>query len=522
MSKSNSGFSQIVMIMLMAGATATYFGVSIFQARESMKQIEIQLERSEAQSRISSGVNLVGSLIGGNFIQAFGDPRIVGLTLTPNVSTGSAGCGSQGPQMTNTHEVSGLWKFTGGSTGVKPKLEMSLPGANESLKLVFTDRDTTNTNPDLDIIFGNLEYKSPGNYTRPINASYRLRMEVKRIVTGTPTAAPRCAIFIFTRGTHGTNTTASAIGRFPNWGNAFPHYNSWAMAWPPPANLSNAADWQGTPGQSRWLHQSLRYSYWVDGGNFAPCNRMYGQQWTCVNSYKPVPLGKSFDFCGARVTLNTFTNHTPGSGVCGSSCDCYLSNQISPLVVDMAGHGVQFSRSLNERVKFDMGAGPDLFTPWIHNPESVAFLALDKNKNGIIDSIDELFGDNTKLEDGRKFDNGFLALAHYDGNSDQVIDGRDEIFSQLLLWKDLNKNGRTDPGELSSLKQQSMVSISLDYSHTVKFEDRSGNKSLFDSHITLSDGQLLKIYDVYFSGALEKKVGQNLASLVKIEDIEFK
>ncbi len=48
---------------------------------------------------------------------------------------------------------------------------------------------------------------------------------------------------------------------------------------------------------------------------------------------------------------------------------------------------------------------------------------------------------------------GFTVLAAGDANGDQVIDARDLVFSQLAVWRDLDGDGATDPGELQSLVQ---------------------------------------------------------------------
>src|SRR5207245_11429610 len=41
--------------------------------------------------------------------------------------------------------------------------------------------------------------------------------------------------------------------------------------------------------------------------------------------------------------------------------------------------------------------------------------------------------------------------AGFDSNHDGVIDARDARFGELMVWQDANQNGRTDPGELTSL-----------------------------------------------------------------------
>src|SRR5258706_15507475 len=81
-------------------------------------------------------------------------------------------------------------------------------------------------------------------------------------------------------------------------------------------------------------------------------------------------------------------------------------------------------------------------------------LAIDRNANGTIDDASELFGSPTV--------NGFEALAALDSNSDGVIDTADDDFGELRIWRDLNQDTHVDAGELQTLNEAGIVSISLD------------------------------------------------------------
>jgi hypothetical protein len=81
------------------------------------------------------------------------------------------------------------------------------------------------------------------------------------------------------------------------------------------------------------------------------------------------------------------------------------------------------------------------------------FLAIDKNNNNIIDDITELFGNNTI--------SGFSELSKYDSNADRIIDSKDNQFNLLKLWNDYNSNGITDNGELTTISNSAISSISL-------------------------------------------------------------
>ena len=72
---------------------------------------------------------------------------------------------------------------------------------------------------------------------------------------------------------------------------------------------------------------------------------------------------------------------------------------------------------------------------------------------GLIDNVTELFGNQNV--------SGFAMLAAYDLNADGKIDAADAIFSQLRVWRDADQDGVTDAGELSTLAELGIVSISL-------------------------------------------------------------
>ena len=158
-------------------------------------------------------------------------------------------------------------------------------------------------------------------------------------------------------------------------------------------------------------------------------------------------------------------------------------------------------------MKFDIrGDGHPILVAWTAPGSGNAFLALDRNLNGRIDSGKELFGNFTEQQKSPD-PNGYLALAEFDrpengGNGDGIIDKRDAVYSKLLLWIDANHDGVSQPEELHTLPELGVYSISLKYRYE-KNVDQFGNEFSYRGVLnpdvadgTSHDGRYT--YDVFF------------------------
>src|SRR5690606_19110347 len=98
-------------------------------------------------------------------------------------------------------------------------------------------------------------------------------------------------------------------------------------------------------------------------------------------------------------------------------------------------------------------------------------LVWDRNANGIIDSGQELFGDETILSNGQKANHGFAALADLDtghqvgntmvGANDGVFNSNDARYADLRIWQDLNQDGINQADQLPTLAEAGITSINL-------------------------------------------------------------
>ena len=161
---------------------------------------------------------------------------------------------------------------------------------------------------------------------------------------------------------------------------------------------------------------------------------------------------------------------------------------ISPLIIDLDGDGVELTSLGNSQTHFDLdGNGFAQRTGWVTGDD--AFLAIDRNGDGKINDINELFGNaNT---------DGFTELSELDTNNDGVIDANDAAFASLMLWQDRDGDGVTDEGELISLTDAGIISIDLQA--TAIDETNNGHDVSHRSRVMMDDGSERTIDDVWFA-----------------------
>lgn len=168
------------------------------------------------------------------------------------------------------------------------------------------------------------------------------------------------------------------------------------------------------------------------------------------------------------------------------SPDCYAS----PIVLDLDGDGVEINALSNSVAYFDVdGDGVRERTAWVNADDGL--LALDRDGNGAIEGAEELFG----YQNGDNL-SGFDRLALLDEDGNGQIDAADATWTELRVWQDLNGNGESESGELLTLDEAGVASISVQ-AETV---DETLEDSLVSDRgtFTTTDGVEQEALDVWF------------------------
>ncbi len=194
-----------------------------------------------------------------------------------------------------------------------------------------------------------------------------------------------------------------------------------------------------------------------------------------------------------------------GGGSCGNMCgnvcldgatcedgypiECSGGNPYcptSPIVIDAFGEGFHLT-SMNAGVKFKVLPTDDLRQmSWTDQQFRNGWLVLDRNGNGKIDDLTELFGDLTPQPTGDDR-NGYVALTVFDdpmngGNGNGVIDPGDSVYDHLRVWIDANHNGVSEPSGMHTLRDLGIFRVDLKYTLS-RYVDANGNQFRYRARI---------------------------------------
>ena len=159
-----------------------------------------------------------------------------------------------------------------------------------------------------------------------------------------------------------------------------------------------------------------------------------------------------------------------------------------PLILDLDDDGIELTSLEDSNVHFDMdGDGFREKTGWLKSDDGL--LVLDRNGDGYINDISELFGNQTT--------GGFTELQVLDSNNDGQITSADTEFSNLQVWRDLDEDGRSDVNELFSLSELNITKI--DAVGTSVNRINAGHSINETGSFELADGTQREVSNVWFN-----------------------
>ncbi len=176
--------------------------------------------------------------------------------------------------------------------------------------------------------------------------------------------------------------------------------------------------------------------------------------------------------------------------------ECGCCWNFTPILIDLAGNGIAMGDPMRGAF-FDInGLGRASLLSWPVGHDD-AWLVLDINNNGVVDSGAELFGNTYSIRPGQLAQHGYEALASLDDNNDGRIDAHDPVFARLQLWLDSDQNGLSTNDELRPVSHSGILALSLDF-RTMSRVDAWGNRYRYAAPVQFSTAPRLRwSVDVY-------------------------
>ncbi len=172
-------------------------------------------------------------------------------------------------------------------------------------------------------------------------------------------------------------------------------------------------------------------------------------------------------------------------------CECCEAR--TPLLLTLSGRTALSAADGGVLFDFDENGKAER-VPWPTTPDN-GWLVWDRNGNGFVDDAGELVGNRTPLPDGARANNGFEVLRALDRNRDGLVDSTEAAVSPLMMWRDWNRNGTSEAGELVSLPSLGVSAISCEYSLSRR-RDEFGNLFRYRAPIYFASAQRRFAYDV--------------------------
>lgn len=243
---------------------------------------------------------------------------------------------------------------------------------------------------------------------------------------------------------------------------------------------------------------------WFDGDNqkwaVIPIDEMTGWSYHWEPFFPDMPDPDQGGFCTRCSAYCGTTCMDNATCECGISPECVESTEsgfalsciaCTPIVLDTTGRGFQFT-SMRRGVKFRIRPnGPLEQMSWPEATSQNGWLVLDRNGNGSIYDLTELFG-NLSPQPESSEPNGYRALAVFDdlahgGNGNNRIDPGDSVYQHLRVWIDQNHNGVSEANELRSLQDHGILSVGVQYVHS-DYVDQHRNTFRYSAPLVSESG----------------------------------
>ncbi|MCC6778660.1 MAG: hypothetical protein IT537_18865 [Hyphomicrobiales bacterium] len=155
------------------------------------------------------------------------------------------------------------------------------------------------------------------------------------------------------------------------------------------------------------------------------------------------------------VTVNDGT-HSSSTATSTINVVAINDGSADPIILDLGASGVSFS-PLHDGVLFDInGDGSPDQVAWTKGEDGI--LAYDADGSGSIEDGTEIFSADFA---GGHHASALAALASLDTNGDGVLDSADPGFGNLRVWQDLNHDGVSEAGELTSLADHAITAVDV-------------------------------------------------------------
>ena len=187
----------------------------------------------------------------------------------------------------------------------------------------------------------------------------------------------------------------------------------------------------------------------------------------------------------------------------------------APVLIDLDGDGIEITET-----SFDFDNDGVAETGGFTNADD-AILAIDVNGDGAVNGVTEIaLADLTEEDDTDLEALGTLI----DENGDGLVDANDSGFDSLLLWQDANQDGIAQEGEVSTLEEAGIASISTEYLDDSEAYTVEGLANVLgESEVTFTDGSTTVAADaelIYSDAAIDFSLLDNSDS-PEIDDLDI-